>query len=446
MRRNRHEMNEEYDVTNDKEYNLDNKVIDLNNNLNTNLINNSHNINNKERVSFQNENDPFTQSVNNFFLFDNTPRQSDFNLQNEEFNYNNEECNYNNEEFNYNSYPKMSQNMMESKEEDPFCINDPFNDLSSNNIEIINNDKSNKFNLIQNKEIESQNNLINLQFNEQGLSALTELNKQMTNTPIRNYSSYQYTKYPGVLKKRTNKSSIENMNTLFNPWLNKKKRKNNPLLWQYIKANNDLSNSFIMHPSKYSSVDFVFKSKRNRQMVGMNNFMNFSNNSTQSNNMSIPFNLSTPNIPLNMQTVFNVNSSNQHMSNKMYLGTIKKNETHKKINNNSVLPLYMANYSNNDLNGLSVDKSINSTNLQRNQIHRNTPNMKQDEFKMISSSFLHKTKKIDLENITVYQLKLLMKEYGLNHTGKKSELIMRVRETRKNLERMWEENNDGVYF
>ncbi|KAI5169822.1 hypothetical protein PAEPH01_1027 [Pancytospora epiphaga] len=46
----------------------------------------------------------------------------------------------------------------------------------------------------------------------------------------------------------------------------------------------------------------------------------------------------------------------------------------------------------------------------------------------IVRSFKEEVTQLDLENITVFQLKALMKEYGLNHSGKKGELIEIVKE------------------
>ncbi|TBT97086.1 hypothetical protein CWI39_3191p0010, partial [Hamiltosporidium magnivora] len=43
--------------------------------------------------------------------------------------------------------------------------------------------------------------------------------------------------------------------------------------------------------------------------------------------------------------------------------------------------------------------------------------------------FLNKTVELDYENVTVQQLKAIMKEFGLNHTGKKIDLIDRVKTT-----------------
>lgn len=133
-----------------------------------------------------------------------------------------------------------------------------------------------------------------------------------------------------------------------NSWMNKKKRKNNPLLWQYIKQHEDFYPG-IIHPSKYSSLDFIKNGK------------------------------------------------------KMYLGTIKTNNINDKPNNNSILPLY-----------------LNSATVLDNHFQ---------EFQRVSNNFIDSVKDLDYENVTVQQLKFIMKEFGLNHAGKKQELIERVKHT-----------------
>ncbi|TBU12039.1 hypothetical protein CWI38_0926p0040 [Hamiltosporidium tvaerminnensis] len=138
-----------------------------------------------------------------------------------------------------------------------------------------------------------------------------------------------------------------------NPWMNRKKRKNNPLLWQYIKHHQDFYPN-ILHPSKYSSLDFIQGTDK---------------------------------------------------SQKMYIGTIKRAPPFiEKNNHNSILPLYL------------------------NSAHP-TEQQHIDEFKKISTNFLNKTVELDYENVTVQQLKAIMKEFGLNHTGKKIDLIDRVKTT-----------------
>eukprot|EP00866_Antonospora_locustae_P002086 jgi/Antlo1/2086/224 len=127
----------------------------------------------------------------------------------------------------------------------------------------------------------------------------------------------------------------------YSMWVNRKKRKNNPLLWQYINQ----GHSFV-HPSKYSNLDYVHK--------------------------------------------------------KMYLGTITQIPVEK--NNHQILPLF-----------------LNSTS--------NTP-----EFMKIGSIFLERTRGINYDNVTVMQLKNLMKEFGLCHNGKKTELIERVKATVEKIE------------
>lgn len=146
----------------------------------------------------------------------------------------------------------------------------------------------------------------------------------------------------------------QDASTYINPWMNKKKRKNNPLLWQYIKQHQEFYPG-IMHPSKYSSLDFV---------QGMNR--------TQ----------------------------------KMYLGSIRRMPIMEKNNSNTILPLY-----------------LNSASILENSVHY-------AEFVRVSRSFFARIKGIDYENVTVQQLKNIMKEFGLNHTGKKIDLIERVKNTK----------------
>lgn len=122
-----------------------------------------------------------------------------------------------------------------------------------------------------------------------------------------------------------------------NPWMNKKKRKNNPLLWQYIKQHQEFY-SGIMHPSKYSSLDFI---------QGMNK--------TQ----------------------------------KMYLGSIKRMPVAEKNNTNKILPL-----------------CLNSTSILENSVQNG-------EFMRVSKSFYERIKDLDYENVTVQQLKNIMKEFGV---------------------------------
>lgn len=97
---------------------------------------------------------------------------------------------------------------------------------------------------------------------------------------------------------------------------------------------------------------------------------------------------------------------NKNEPKKMFLGTVKRPNLHfeKTVANNTILPLYLnssAQYDN------------------KNAI----------EFEKIGTTFLRKTSGLDYENVTVQQLKILMKEFGLVHTGKKLELIDRVKHT-----------------
>ncbi|ELQ76544.1 putative DNA-binding SAP protein [Trachipleistophora hominis] len=179
-------------------------------------------------------------------------------------------------------------------------------------------------------------------------------------TPTNSTACTPYNKAPATVPATdTNNLFMNEMfmgheNAYINPWMNKKKRKNNPLLWQYIKQHQDFYPG-IMHPSKYSSLDFV---------QGMNK--------TQ----------------------------------KMYLGSIKRMPIIEKNNSNSILPLY-----------------LNSASILENSMHHT-------EFMRVSKSFFARIKNLDYENVTVQQLKNIMKEFGLNHTGKKIDLIERVKSTK----------------
>jgi hypothetical protein len=162
------------------------------------------------------------------------------------------------------------------------------------------------------------------------------------------------------------------------PWMNRKKRKNNPLLWQYIKTNQTFHPN-VIHPSKYSSLDFI-----------------------------------------------QGNDAGQ----KTYLGAIKRTPP-EKDNSNSILPLF-----------LSSNKEMT------------------EDFKSVIQNFKSAFSALDFSNVTVHQLKNLMKEFGLNHTGKKNELIERLQNTLKKidgreeegarvLEKTEQKNNDdefGYYF
>lgn len=128
-------------------------------------------------------------------------------------------------------------------------------------------------------------------------------------------------------------------------WAYKKKRKSNPILWQYVKNPGDPFNS-IIHPSKYSSLDYI-------------------------------------------------------QGNDLYNNRIHNEREY----NNSILPLY-----------LNSNKELN------------------EEYKQIVANFQRRVNELDFTNVTVHQLKLLMKEFGLNHTGKKNELIDRAKQTIKKIE------------
>lgn len=137
-----------------------------------------------------------------------------------------------------------------------------------------------------------------------------------------------------------------------NAWMNRKKRKSNPLLWQYIKSNQGLHPG-IVHPSKYSSLDFI---------QGVDD------------------------------------------SQKMYLGTMRKSSP-ERSNGNSIFPLF-----------LNSNKGVT------------------DEFKEVVQNFKDSVSELDFNNVTVQQLKSLMKEFGLNHTGKKNELIERLQDILKKID------------
>ncbi|KAM0678580.1 hypothetical protein BDAP_000984 [Binucleata daphniae] len=111
--------------------------------------------------------------------------------------------------------------------------------------------------------------------------------------------------------------------------------------------------------------------------------------------------------------------------NKLYIGSFKKqtNQPEKPTINHTILPLFLSNSSVYD-NGMSSD-----------------------EFNRIVSAFNEKTSKLDYENVTVQQLKVVMKEFGLNHTGKKQELIERVKKTAQKIQERqnYYSNNTGNY-
>jgi len=129
-------------------------------------------------------------------------------------------------------------------------------------------------------------------------------------------------------------------------WMNRKKRRNNPLMWQYIKTNQTFYPS-IVHPSKYSSLDFVQGMEDNQRMC---------------------------------------------------LGGLRRASA-EKDNGNSAFPLF-----------------LNSS--------KASPN----EFKEVIHNFKRSVSELDFNNVTVQQLKGLMKEFGLNYSGKKNELIERLQE------------------
>lgn len=91
---------------------------------------------------------------------------------------------------------------------------------------------------------------------------------------------------------------------------------------------------------------------------------------------------------------------------KMCLGIIKKPALpQEKSTVNTILPLY-----------------LNSTTSFEGTAQRT-------EFLKISKNFIDRVSDIDYNTLTVQQLKSIMKEFGLNYTGKKKELIKRIQST-----------------
>lgn len=91
---------------------------------------------------------------------------------------------------------------------------------------------------------------------------------------------------------------------------------------------------------------------------------------------------------------------------KMCLGIIKKPALpQEKSTVNTILPLY-----------------LNST----TSFEGTTQRM---EFLKISKNFIDRVRDMDYNALTVQQLKSIMKEFGLNYTGKKKELIKRIQST-----------------
>ncbi|OAG28902.1 hypothetical protein NEDG_01041 [Nematocida displodere] len=91
---------------------------------------------------------------------------------------------------------------------------------------------------------------------------------------------------------------------------------------------------------------------------------------------------------------------------KMCLGVIKKAEApQEKDIINTILPLY-----------LNATTSFEGSSQKL-------------EFLKISTNFVSRVEGIDYDALTVQQLKGIMKEFGLNYTGRKQELIARVQQT-----------------
>ncbi|EJW03867.1 hypothetical protein EDEG_01838 [Edhazardia aedis USNM 41457] len=208
-------------------------------------------------------------------------------------------------------------------------------------------------NSIQNAIQRGTQNIHNMQ-NMQNLQSQEMYNTGYTQFPQQSYSQNQL-ENPQLQHRGTmHPSTLPNDYFMAgNPWLNRKKRKGNPLLWQFMQQNKDFHPGLV-HPSKYSSVEYV---------QGIDK------------------------------------------SQKMFIGCVKRQQTFpdKNVPNYTVLPLF-----------------LNSTSYFEGH-------MQTQEFEKISRIFLDKTRNLDYENITVQQLKTLMKEFGLNHTGKKIDLIDRVK-------------------
>ncbi|KAI5171128.1 hypothetical protein NEFER03_0530 [Nematocida sp. LUAm3] len=110
---------------------------------------------------------------------------------------------------------------------------------------------------------------------------------------------------------------------------------------------------------------------------------------------------------------------------KLFLGVIKKPSiTYEKSTINSILPLY-----------LNATTSFEGAEQKK-------------EFLSISQNFIEKVEGVNYESLTVQQLKSIMKEFGLNYTGKKQELINRIQQTyqkilrKKEKEGMLEEDTE----
>ncbi|KAI5186155.1 hypothetical protein NEHOM01_1320 [Nematocida homosporus] len=104
---------------------------------------------------------------------------------------------------------------------------------------------------------------------------------------------------------------------------------------------------------------------------------------------------------------------------KLFLGVIKKPAVlYEKNTTNSILPLY-----------------LNSTTSFEGPTQKS-------EFMKISKSFIERVGGIEFESLTVQQLKGIMKEFGLNYTGKKQELIGRIRQTYQKI--MQKREKEGI--
>ncbi|KAK6089200.1 hypothetical protein P3W45_001827 [Vairimorpha bombi] len=164
---------------------------------------------------------------------------------------------------------------------------------------------------------------------------------------INSANYYKPPQNPNFFRQSPNyfRPSINQADLIENSWTYKKKRKNNPIMWNYVKNSGDGFQPLI-HPSKYSSLDYI--------------------------------------------------QGNDIFSRKHNL---------ERDCNNTILPLF-----------LNSNKELN------------------EEYSQVINNFKGKVSELDFTNVTVHQLKLLMREFGLNHTGKKNELIDRAKSTLKKID------------
>lgn len=333
--------------------NINYKNMNYNPNINhPNNINHSNNINHPNNINTSNLNNPNINHSNinplysNPNIINNPNNMNHTSIVNNPNNINHTN-NINNSNINHTSNNINHNNMSTSNNTNPLYTNPNIN----NNF--INQNRISQNNLINNSSYNQMNNQMNTITNMTGNNSLYTSpiynNNSINNQSLNNQRMNDYhleslpNKFTGTSLGQT-LSHLSNASTFdtdpnnlayqnYSLWVNRKKRKNNPLLWQYI-------NQSFVHPSKFSSVDYVQK---------------------------------------------------------RFLGTFTQPVVEK--SNYQVLPLF-----------------LNSSS------HSN-------EFDGIAKMFLEKTDKICYDNITVMQLKNLMKEFGLCHNGKKTELIERVKMT-----------------